>query len=39
MTNQDYYFFLKEVEKNPGGYILKPNLEGGNNNFFGVKAL
>ena len=27
------------IKEKPGDYILKPNAEGGGNNFFGVDAL
>ena len=27
------------IKKKPEDYILKPNMEGGGNNFFGVDAL
>jgi hypothetical protein len=29
---------MKLIIKNPEDYILKPNMEGGGNNFYGVKA-
>lgn len=39
LSEEDYQNIINEIKIKPEAYILKPNLEGGSNNYFGLEAL
>ena len=39
ISEEDYQKLLTMVKEKPQDYLIKPNAEGGGNNFFGIDAL